>query len=93
MKISIIGTGTVGQAIAHKLIELGHDVMIGTRNVTEKMTSTAPDKFGNPPFSVWLKTNSKARLGTFSESAAFGEIVINATHGSNSVRSIDTGRS
>jgi predicted dinucleotide-binding enzyme len=88
MKISIIGTGIVGQTIAHKLIELGHDVMIGTRDVSVKLTSTAPDKFGNPPFSVWLKTNNKARLGTFSESAAFGEIIINATHGSNSVEAL-----
>lgn len=38
MKISIIGTGTVGQTIAAKLIELGYDVMVGTRNVQENLS-------------------------------------------------------
>jgi|GEM_PF-5619286 predicted dinucleotide-binding enzyme len=32
MKISVIGTGAVGQTIASKLAELDHDVMVGTRN-------------------------------------------------------------
>ena len=31
MKISIIGTGTVGQTLASKFIELGHEVIMGTR--------------------------------------------------------------
>ena len=36
MKIAVLGTGIVGQTYASKLITLGHDVMIGTRNVSEK---------------------------------------------------------
>jgi len=62
MKIAIIGTGTVGKTLAAKLLELDHDVMIGTRNVSEKLASTAKDTYGNPPFSDWLKTNSKAKV-------------------------------
>jgi hypothetical protein len=31
MKIGVLGTGMVGQAIASKLVELGHDVMMGSR--------------------------------------------------------------
>jgi 8-hydroxy-5-deazaflavin:NADPH oxidoreductase len=85
MKISIIGTGSVGQTIAAKFVELGHDVMIGTRNVSEKLASTAKDSYGNPPFGEWHKSNKKVLLGTFSETAAFGEIVINATHGGSSL--------
>ncbi len=41
MKIAIFGTGAVGQTIASKLAELNYDVMIGTRNVSEKSKSTA----------------------------------------------------
>jgi hypothetical protein len=88
MKIAIIGTGTVGRTLASKLVELNHDVTIGTRNVVDKLTSTAKDNYGNPSFVEWHKANSKIKLGTFADSASFGEIVINATNGSNSVTAL-----
>jgi predicted dinucleotide-binding enzyme len=88
MKIAIIGTGVVGRTIASKLVELGHDVMMGTRNVTDKLAGTTIDNHGNPPFSEWLKSNGKVTLGSFSEAAAFGDMVINATNGSNSVTAL-----
>jgi len=50
MKIAIIGTGGVGQTIASKLNSLGHQVMIGTRNVDEKLADKNNDHFGNKPF-------------------------------------------
>jgi len=37
-KIAILGTGSVGQTLASKFIALGYDLMIGTRNVSEKLT-------------------------------------------------------
>jgi 8-hydroxy-5-deazaflavin:NADPH oxidoreductase len=88
MKISIIGTGTVGQAIASKLIELGYEVMIGTRNVKDKLESDSKDIYGNPPFSEWQKANSKVKLASFAEAASFGEIVVNATHGGSSLAAL-----
>lgn len=88
MKIAIIGTGIVGRTIASKLIGLNHDVMIGTRNVSEKLESKAPDSYGNPPFAEWLKINQKIKLGSFAEAAMFGEIVVNATNGNNSVTAL-----
>lgn len=88
MKIAIIGTGIVGKTIASKLVELNHDVMMGTRNVSDKLTSTATDNYGNPPFGEWIKTNSKVKLGSFAEAAAFGELVVNATNGSNSLTAL-----
>ncbi len=39
MRISIIGTGMVGRTLASKLVSLGHDVMMGTRNVSQKLSS------------------------------------------------------
>ena len=92
MKISIIGTGAVGQTLAAKFIELGYDVAIGTRNVAEKLTSSAQDSYGNAPFSQWHKSNSKVKLTTFAEAADYGEIVFNATNGGNSVGALEDGR-
>jgi predicted dinucleotide-binding enzyme len=88
MEIGIIGTGVVGKTIASKLAELNHDVMMGTRNVTDKLKSTEKDIYGNPPFNDWLETNSKIRLGSFSEAAAFAGLVVNATNGSSSVTAL-----
>jgi predicted dinucleotide-binding enzyme len=88
MKIAIIGTGAVGTTIASKLLELKYDVMMGTRNVSDKLASTAQDLYGNPPFNEWLKTNSKVKLGTFADAAAYGDLIINATNGSNSVTAL-----
>lgn len=88
MKISIIGTGTVGQAIAARLTQLGNEVMLGTRNVKEKLSSDAKDAYGNPPFSEWHKSNKGVKLGTFEEAARFGEIVINATNGGSSIAAL-----
>jgi hypothetical protein len=69
-------------------VELNHDVMMGTRNVSDKLTSTATDNYGNPPFGEWIKTNIKVKLGSFAEAAAFGELVVNATNGSNSLTAL-----
>lgn len=88
MEIGVIGTGVVGKTIASKLAELNHDVMMGTRNVTDKLKSTEKDIYGNPPFNEWLETNSKIRLGSFSEAAAFAGLVVNATNGSSSVTAL-----
>jgi 8-hydroxy-5-deazaflavin:NADPH oxidoreductase len=88
MRISVIGTGAVGKILASKLVELEYDVMLGTRNVSEKLSAIVKDRDGNPPFSEWLKENNKVKLGSFAEAAAFGEIIINATNGSNSVTAL-----
>jgi 8-hydroxy-5-deazaflavin:NADPH oxidoreductase len=87
-KLAIIGTGTVGQTIASRLVSLGHAVMMGTRNVSEKMASTATDAYGNPPFAEWHSANRDVKLGTFSEAAAFGEIILNVTQGANSIHAL-----
>src|SRR6476620_629930 len=89
MKIAVLGTGTVGRTFAEKLISLNHEVMIGTRNVAEKLASTETDFYGNPPFGEWHKQNEKVKLGTFSEAAAFGEIVLNTTQGASSINALN----
>jgi hypothetical protein len=85
MKVGILGTGVVGQTLAEKLSQLGHQVMIGTRDKQVTLAKAEKDNFGRPPISEWLKNNSKVQLGTYSETAAFGDMVVNATSGIGSV--------
>jgi hypothetical protein len=81
MKIGVLGTGTVGRTIAAKLAELGHGVLIGTRDPAATLARTDSDMFGNPPFKVWREKHSSIELGTFAQAAAHGELVVNATQG------------
>lgn len=88
MKIGIFGTGVVGQTLAGKLVEVGHDVVVGTRDVAGTMAHTEPSPYGLPPFSVWLQQHPGARVGTFAEAAQHGEMVINATSGTGSLQAL-----
>jgi predicted dinucleotide-binding enzyme len=88
MKIAVLGTGTVGRAFAEKLIALNHEVMMGTRNVSEKLASAEKDFYGSAPFGEWHAQNQKIKLGTFAEAAGFGEIVLNATKGIDSINAL-----
>ena len=88
MKIAVIGTGSVGQTFASRLVSLGHEIMIGTRNVADKLAATSKDMYGNPSFSEWHTANKDVQLGTFAEAAAFGEIILNVTQGGNSIHAL-----
>jgi predicted dinucleotide-binding enzyme len=88
MKIGIIGTGMVGQTLGAKLAELGHAVMIGTRDVARTLARTEPDAMGNPPYGAWAKQHPRIKLGTFAEAAAHGEVVINAASGGASIEAL-----
>jgi predicted dinucleotide-binding enzyme len=85
MKIAVLGTGTVGRTIAAKLAELGHKVVIGTRDPAATLARTEPDAMGNPPFPVWQAEHPAVRLAPFAEAAAQGELVVNATGGTGSL--------
>jgi len=88
MKITVLGTGSVGVVFAGRLMDLGYEVMIGTRNVTESLSRTTGDGYGGPPFSSWYDVHKQVKLGTFAEASAFGEVVINATRGGASVAAL-----
>ena len=85
MKIGILGTSMVGQAISGKLAELGHDVMVGTRDVAKTQANIEPHPYGFPAFSIWQKEHSSVKLGTFADAAKHGEVVFNATNGTGSL--------
>jgi 8-hydroxy-5-deazaflavin:NADPH oxidoreductase len=84
-KIGILGTGIVGQTIAGKLISLGYEVMIGTRDVAKTLTSIEPNQYGGPAFGVWLKQNTTVRVGTYTDTAQYGDILFNCLKGSVSI--------
>ena len=81
MKIAVLGTGMVGQALAGRLSELGHDVTVGTRDPRATLARTEPDGMGNPPFAAWHAEHTGVGLATFAEAAAGAELVVNASSG------------
>jgi predicted dinucleotide-binding enzyme len=85
MKIAVLGTGTVGQTLAARLLDLGHDVAVGTRDVQATLARTEPDPMGTPPVSEWLTGHPTASVLTFADAARFGEVVLNATAGTASL--------
>ncbi|WP_394850339.1 NAD(P)-binding domain-containing protein [Pendulispora brunnea] len=77
MNIGIIGTGMVGEALATKLVQLGHAVKMGARSAT------------NEKAAAWVQKNGKAASqGTFADAARFGEIVLNCTSGAVSLEAL-----
>lgn len=77
MKIGVLGTGMVGNTIGSKLIQLGHEVKMGSRTA------------GNEKAAEWVKkSGSKASQGTFSDAASFGEVVFNCTSGGGSLEAL-----
>ena len=74
MKIAVLGTGNVGDTIGSRLIELGHEVKMGSRTANnEKAMAFA------------TKHPGKASVGTFADAASFGEILFNCTAGMASI--------
>jgi predicted dinucleotide-binding enzyme len=77
MKIGILGTGVVGQTIGSKLILLGHEVRMGSRD---------PAHAGAV---LWAKdAGQRASVGTFENAAAFAEIIFSCTLGSASLSAL-----
>jgi hypothetical protein len=81
MKIGILGTGVVGRGHAEKLVSLGHEVMIGTRDPSQTLARPGDEDNDYLSFSTWQKENPAVKLGTFSQTAKFGEIVFDVLKG------------
>lgn len=80
MKIAVLGTGMVGQAIAQRLAGLGHDVVIGTRD-PQATLARADGEAGAASFRDFAAAHPELGLRTFTEAAQHGELVVNATGG------------
>lgn len=81
MKIAVLGTGMVGQALAGRLAELGHAVVVGTRDPEATSARTEADGMGNPPFSAWHEEHQQVALATFADASAGADLVVNASSG------------
>jgi predicted dinucleotide-binding enzyme len=69
LKIGVLGSGPAGQTLATGLLEKGHPVMIGSRD-SAKLRG-------------WLRhAGPGAQVGTFAETAQFGELVVLSVLGS-----------
>lgn len=69
MKIGIVGSGQVGRVLATGFLKEGHKVMLGTRNLSKEEVVN------------WQKDNTDGLLGSFQETAQFGDIIVLAVSG------------
>ncbi|MFF6950964.1 NADPH-dependent F420 reductase [Streptomyces iakyrus] len=70
MRYAVLGTGQVGRTLGGRLVELGHEVRLGSRtrdNTAAVQWAAAAGPGGG--------------VGTFAEAAEFGEVVVNAVGG------------
>lgn len=81
MEYAVLGTGTVGRAVAGRLAELGHDVTVGTRDPAATLARTEADGMGNPPYAAWAAEHPDVTLATFADAAAGAEVVVHAGSG------------
>lgn len=88
MRIAVLGTGTVGRTVAGKLAELGHEVVVGTRDPESTLARTGTDAMGNPPYSVWQTEHPGIALAPYPDAAAGADMVVNATGGSGSLEAL-----
>ncbi len=85
MKIGVFGTGIVGQTLAGKLSERGHDVVIGTRDPKVTLARAEKDSLGFPPFRDWHASHGEVRLATLAEAAKHGELCFNVLSGAGAI--------
>jgi predicted dinucleotide-binding enzyme len=79
MKIGILGTGMVGNALATKLVQAGHEVMMGSRSADTDDGRKWVQSVGN-----------KGKIGTFADAASFGELIISCTNGMHSMEALQS---
>ena len=77
MKIAVLGTGTVGETLADKLVSLGHHVHMGSR--TRDNTKAV----------AWVhRAGDRATQGSFADAVAGAELVFLCTLGSAAVEAL-----
>jgi 8-hydroxy-5-deazaflavin:NADPH oxidoreductase len=77
MNIGILGSGEVGQKLGGGFIELGHRVKIGTRDPNQEKIKE------------WIKkSGDSASAGTFSQAAAYGQLIVVATSWNGTLEAI-----
>ena len=88
MRYAVLGTGVVGRTLAARLVSLGHEVSIGTRDLQATLARTEPDGYGNPSYAVWQDSQPAVTLATFADATAGAEAIVNATSGGASLAAL-----
>jgi len=81
MKISILGTGIVGQTLAARLVELEHEVFMGTRDRKRSLERTDPLPMTGRTLKDWISEKQAVELVSFEDLPGDTELFINATPG------------
>ena len=77
MAYAVLGTGAVGRTLATKLVQLGHQVVMGSRQA------------GNEKAVAWAdEAGDLAAQGSFADAAGAAATVINATSGTASLAAL-----
>jgi predicted dinucleotide-binding enzyme len=74
MKIGILGSGAVAQALGAGFLKHGHQVMLGT---------STPSKLSD-----WSARNAQGRVGSFADAAAFADLSVLAVKGTAAVAAL-----
>ena len=69
MKIGIIGSAVVVETLVNAFLKEGYELMLGTRDQTKDTIKK------------WKAENPSEQTGSFSDAAAFGELLVLATAG------------
>jgi 8-hydroxy-5-deazaflavin:NADPH oxidoreductase len=78
MRIGVLGTGMVGKTIASRLVEVGHQVCMGSRTAD------------NADARAWAAGAGDAAIhGAFADAAVFGEVLFNCTGGMVSLAAVE----
>ena len=74
MKVGILGSGVVGQALAQGFIKHGHEVTVGTRDEAK--------------LADFVAANAGATVGSFAQAASAGQLVVLAVKGTAAANAI-----
>lgn len=77
MKIGVIGSAKVGQTLATAFLAEGHEVKLGTRDISK------------PDVISWRVNNPTGTVGYFNEAAAFADIIVLAVKGSKAIEALE----
>jgi len=79
MKIGILGTGMVGNALGTKLVQVGHEVTMGSRTTNNEGARKWASSLGE-----------HAHIATFRDAATFGDVVMSCTGGMHSMEALES---
>lgn len=76
MKVGILGSGVVAQALGAGFLKYGQGVLLGTRS---------PEKLAE-----WVRRHPEGKVGSFLDAAQFGEVLVVAVKGGHAADTLRT---